>query len=295
MESDLKSVRAVHGAPAGHWVGDGFPVRSLLSLATHGPETSPFLMLDYAGPQTFAPTAQRRGVSEHPHRGFETVTIVRQGELEHRDSTGAGGIIGPGDVQWMTAGAGIVHEEFHSPGFAQDGGVLEMVQIWVNLPAADKDAPPAYQSLRSADIPVVDIADGAGRLRVIAGAYAGVPGAARTFTPMHVWDLQWRRAGQAAFELPEGWTALLVVLTGSVLINGEVVAREAEVVELERVGAAVRIEANHEASLLVLAGEPIDEPVVAWGPFVMNSEEGIRQAVADFRAGRYGRPGGSSA
>ena len=186
----MKRVQGVYSTPQRHWVGDGFPVRSLFSYQSHGKALSPFLLLDHAGPAQFEPTQRRRGVGQHPHRGFETVTIVYAGEGEHHDSTGQGGHIGPGDVQWMTAGAGILHEEYHGEGFSRTGGELEMVQLWVNLPARDKLAPPGYQAIPAARIPEVALADGAGTVRVIAGELDGRQGPAKTFTPMSVWDLR---------------------------------------------------------------------------------------------------------
>ncbi len=285
----MKKILDVSSPPSPHWVGDGFPVRSLFSYSSHGRELSPFLLLDYAGPAEFAPAERPRGVGEHPHRGFETVTIVYQGEVEHRDSTGAGGRIGPGDVQWMTAAAGILHEEFHSREFTNKGGTLEMVQLWVNLPAADKMAPPGYQTLLGSDIPEVQLPDEAGSVRVIAGEHAGRRGAARTFTPVDVWDVRLRAGKKAQFMLPEGHTAAVVVLHGTVQVNGEAIARAAQMVTFDRSGSEVTIEANNDAKLLLLGGQPIDEPIVGYGPFVMNSEAQIRQAVEDFNNGRFGR------
>jgi len=285
----MKKVLGVYNAPPAHWVGDGFLVRSLFSYDGLGRHLSPFLLLDHAAPTVFAPTTKRRGVGLHPHRGFETVTIVYQGEAEHRDSTGAGGLIGPGDVQWMTAAGGILHEEFHSRAFAERGGTMEMVQLWVNLPARDKMGEPGYQHLRSADIPTVALEGGAGSLRVIAGKFAGTRGAARTHTPMDVWDLRLHPGGTARLRAPEGHTLALVVLRGTVLVNGEAVAREGQLVHLHRAGTDVSIEANNEAGVLWLAGEPIDEPVVGYGPFVMNTKAEIQQAIEDFNAGRFAR------
>lgn len=186
----MRQILGVYSAPRPHWVGDGFPVRTMLSHHDQGQHVSPFIILDYAGPAKFKPTTVRRGVDAHPHKGFETVTIVYEGEVEHRDSTGAGGVVGPGDVQWMTAASGIIHEEFHSPAFAAKGGIFEMVQLWVNLPAKDKGAEPGYQSLLASDIPTVDLPKGAGRLRVIAGDYNACKGPARTFTPINIWDVR---------------------------------------------------------------------------------------------------------
>jgi redox-sensitive bicupin YhaK (pirin superfamily) len=227
-------------------------------------------------------------VGVHPHRGFETVTIVYQGEVEHRDSTGNGGLIGPGDVQWMTAASGILHEEFHSRAFTKKGGTLEMVQLWVNLPAKAKNADPGYQTLLDADIPAVDLPDGAGKVRVIAGGFEGRKGPAKTFTPIDIYDVKLNRNGVATFKPAEGHTVAAVVLKGTVLVNGSEIAREAQFALLDRNGGEVIIEANTEASVLILSGEPIDEPVVMRGPFVMNTEGEIRQAMIDFQSGRFG-------
>ncbi|MFK2877309.1 pirin family protein [Rhodanobacter hydrolyticus] len=285
----MKKILGVYSAPRPHWVGDGFPVRSLFSYDSHGRELSPFLLFDYAGPHRFDAAAGPRGVGQHPHRGFETVTIVYEGEVEHRDSTGAGGKIGPGDVQWMTAASGILHEEFHSREFTRSGGTLEMVQLWVNLPAKNKLAAPGYQTLLDANIPSVALPDGAGQLRVIAGEYAGHHGPARTFTAMDVWDVRLKAGKSAAFSVPAGRTLALVVLKGAVLVNGSEVTREAQMVVLERDGSEVALEANSDTTLLLLDGEPIDEPIVGYGPFVMNTREEIGQAVTDFNSGRFGR------
>ena len=284
-----KDVVGRYGNNRGHWVGDGFPVRSLFSYDSLGAHVSPFLLLDYAGPHNFTPTTARRGVGQHPHRGFETVTIVYDGEVEHRDSAGNGGVIGPGDVQWMTAGGGILHEEYHSPGFAKTGGPFRMVQLWVNLPAKDKMAPGGYQAIASADIPVVELPNGAGTARVIAGELLGIKGPARTFTPVNVWDVRIRRDADVTLPLAEGHTAMLVVLGGHVGVNGTQEVGEAEMVLLSREGGEVSIHADGDATLLVLTGEPIDEPIVGYGPFVMNSEAEIRLAIDDFNSGRFAK------
>jgi redox-sensitive bicupin YhaK (pirin superfamily) len=284
----MRKILGVYSAPRGHWVGDGFPVRSLFSHASHGEHVSPFLLLDYAGPADFTPTDKPRGVGTHPHRGFETVTIVYQGEVEHRDSTGQGGVIGPGDVQWMTAAGGILHKEFHSEAFTRKGGPLEMVQLWVNLPAKDKNAEPGYQTLLNRDIPSVTLPNGAGTLRVIAGAYDGKRGPAHTFTPMDVWDVRLKQGSTASFTLPEGRTVAVVVLKGSLQVNGDTSAHEAQFVLLDRNGGEIKLEASSDASFLILSGEPIDEPVVMHGPFVMNTTDEIRQAMVDFQSGKFG-------
>ncbi len=283
----MKKVLGVYSAPRPHWVGDGFPVRSMFSYQSHGKQLSPFLLLDYAGPADFSPTRQARGVGQHPHRGFETVTIVYKGEVAHHDSTGQGGIIGPGDVQWMTAGAGILHEEFHSEAFSKSGGQLEMVQLWVNLPAAKKMTAPGYQAIRDSDIPAVALPDGAGTVRVIAGEFDGNRGPAHTHTPMHVWDLKLNAGSISQLELPEGWHSALIVLRGTVQVNGGVLARDAQMVLLDADGSEVSIEANNDAVVVLISGEPIDEPIVGHGPFVMNTEEQIAEAINDFNAGRF--------
>ncbi|WP_395709622.1 pirin family protein [Reyranella sp.] len=284
-----KKVVGRYGNNRGHWVGDGFPVRSLFSYNTLGEHISPFLLLDYAGPHYFEPTKARRGVGQHPHRGFETVTLVYDGEVEHRDSAGHGGIIGPGDVQWMTAAGGILHEEYHSPAFAKTGGPFRMVQLWVNLPAKHKMAPGGYQAIVSADIPVVELPGGAGKARIIAGELLGAKGPARTFTPINVWDVRLNRDADLTLDLPASHTAMLVVLGGHVTVNGSQEADEAEMVLLGREGRDVAIHADGDATLLVLTGEPIDEPIVGYGPFVMSSEAEIRQAIDDFNAGRFAK------
>lgn len=285
----MKNIIGIYTSPRAHWVGDGFPVRTLFSYDNLGQHISPFLLLDHAAPTEFSPTTERRGVGQHPHRGFETVTIVYQGELEHRDSTGSGGIIGAGDVQWMTAAKGILHEEFHSQGFAQRGGTLEMVQLWVNLPARDKMAAPGYQTLIDGDIPLISLPDDAGNLRLIAGEFAGQQGPARTFTPIDVWDIRLNAGKPLTLDLPAGRNTALVVLHGTVQVNGQELAREGQLVLFERDGQQLSLEANNDAVVLLLSGEPIDEPIVGHGPFVMNNEQEIHQAFIDFQSGGFGR------
>jgi redox-sensitive bicupin YhaK (pirin superfamily) len=285
----MKKIIGVYNAPGKHWVGDGFPVRSLFSYNNHGRLLSPFLMLDYAGPENFDPAPFKRGVGPHPHRGFETVTIIYKGEVDHRDSTGAGGHIGPGDVQWMTAASGIVHEEYHSPAFSEAGGELEMMQLWVNLPAKHTMASPRYQDIRDADIPEVQLPRNAGSVRVIAGDYAGNQGPAQTFTPMNVWDLQLNANGRADLTLPEGQSLAVVVMHGTVQVNDAETLRDAELAILGREGQGFFLDATTEARVLLLSGEPIDEPVVGYGPFVMNSQQEINQAINDYNSGKFGR------
>jgi redox-sensitive bicupin YhaK (pirin superfamily) len=253
-----------------------------------GKQMSPFLMLDYAGPAEFFPTRDRKGVGSHPHRGFETVTIVYEGEVEHQDSTGQGGVIGPGDVQWMTAGAGILHEEFHSNSFAKRGGILRMVQLWVNLPAKDKMATPHYQAIFNEQIPVVALRSDAGTARVIAGEFEEAVGPARTFTPMQVIDLRLKK-GNAMIDAPLGWNTSLVVLRGAVQSGDGVVAKDAQMLMFSSSGEGIEIEVLEDSIALLLTGEPIDEPIVGHGPFVMNTQDEISQAIDDFNNGVFGK------
>ena len=285
----MKKIVSIQHASHGHWVGDGFPVRTIFSHHSHGTSISPFLLLDYAGPAEFPPSDKPRGVEVHPHKGFETVTIVYSGEVEHRDSTGGGGVIGPGDVQWMTAASGLVHEEMHGRDFTKRGGILEMVQLWVNLPAKDKLGKPHYQGITSKQIPQVALPDDAGSVRVIAGSYGGTAGPAHTFTPINVWDVRLHAGKAVDLMVPEGRTTLLFVLSGHIeLTSGEFV-RDAGLVILEPEGDKVSLTALEPTKMLVLEGKPIDEPVVAHGPFVMNTEAEIRQAFEQFRAGQMGQ------
>jgi hypothetical protein len=282
----MKKMEQIFRNDSPHWVGDGFPVRSLFSYHDDAAAISPFLLLDYGGPWNFGPSIGRpRGVGEHPHRGFETVSIVYDGEVSHRDSTGGGGTIGPGDVQWMTAGSGVLHEEFHSPGFSRTGGPLRMAQLWVNLPAKDKMSPAKYQAITRDMIPVHEL--GGGRARIIAGELDGTKGPASTFTPINLWDVRLDAGAALTLALPHGHTTMIAVLAGHVTIGGQGVG-EAEIVSLSRDGADIALGADGDAMLLVMTGEPIDELVVGYGPFVMNSEEEIREAVADFNAGKFG-------
>lgn len=277
-------IRIVKSAP--HTVGDGFAIRRPLPGA--GIQAiDPFLLLDHAGPTVIRPSDTPRGVDEHPHKGFETVTIVLQGELQHRDSAGNSGALRAGDVQWMTAASGIVHEEKHGEEFTRRGGTVEIVQLWVNLPARFKTEPPAYQDLRGRDIPVVGL-EGGGAVRVIAGAFGAAAGAARTFIPVDLLDVGMRAAEEATIAWPEGHTAGLYVIRGAVtLSNGESV-RESELAGFTLDGTELRLRATEESRFLLLGGEPIDEPVVTYGPFVMSTMEEIRQAYQEYREGAMG-------
>ncbi|MBC7752438.1 MAG: pirin family protein [Candidatus Saccharibacteria bacterium] len=284
----MKKILGTYSSPRQHWVGDGFPVRTLFSYDTLGEQMSPFLMLDYAGPTEFTPTTTPRGVGQHPHRGFETVTIVYKGEVSHRDSSGGGGTIGPGDVQWMTAGAGVIHEEFHSPEYTKTGGEFEMVQLWVNLPAKDKMTPGHYQGILNAQIPVAQLPNNAGQVRVIAGDYEGHKGPAETYSPIDVWDVQLNAGKHVPFAVNEGHTVAVVVLKGTVQVNNSQIAREAQMVVLDQVGTEFTLEANTDAKFLILSGLPLNEPIAGYGPFVMNTTQEIDESIRDFNNGRFG-------
>jgi len=284
----MKKVAFIKRSNDSHWVGDGFPVRNIFLYNDVAEELSPFLLMDYAGPAHFEPTTRRRGVGAHPHRGFETVTIMYHGEVSHRDTAGGGGTIGAGDVQWMTAGSGLLHEECHSSDYARRGGPFEMVQLWVNLPANDKMSAPSYQGIVDAQIPRVGLPGDAGALRVIAGRYGEAQGPARTFTPMNVWDLRMPAGESQSLDLPPGHTTALFVLHGAIRI-GDHRVRAAELAVMERDGSQLALAASQDSILLLLGGEPLNEPIVGHGPFVMNTRDEIDQALRDFSSGRFGR------
>ena len=285
----MRKVIGVYRNQNMHWVGDGFPVKNLFSYDRLGQAVSPFLLLDYAAPYQFQPTTAQHGVGSHPHRGFETVTIAYKGEVEHKDSSGGGGIIKTGDVQWMTAGAGVVHEEFHSKEFAKKGGLFEMVQLWVNLPAKDKMTPARYQAIDNSDIPVVNFADDAGQIRVIAGTFHDVKGPASTFSSINVWDGQLKAEKSEHIHVPMSHTVLVVILEGEMLINGTQKVQDSSIVLFEQNDdPAILLEAIQDTKFLVLTGEPLNEPIQGYGPFVMNTKEEIVEAFNDFNNGKFG-------
>jgi quercetin 2,3-dioxygenase len=274
--------------PPGHWVGDGFPARTYLS--PHDDlerRVSPFLLLDYGGRYDFTPTRHRRGVGGHPHRGFETVTLSWEGRIAHHDSAGNAGVIGPGDVQWMTAGSGVLHSEYHDAAFARTGGTLHGVQIWIDLPAAEKMHPPRYQSLVAEKIPTSDVAGGLGQVRVIAGQYGATTGAARTFSPIDLWDVSLRASGRLNVSFAEADSVAILVVGGAVRVN-ESPVHDGNLVVFANRGHDIGIDAVSDSQFLVLHGTPLDQPVVAHGPFVMNTSEQIHEAIADFQSGAFG-------
>lgn len=288
----MKKLEFIKRSNGSHWVGDGFPVQNIFSYNDIAKNISPFLMMDHAGPVDFPPTQQKLGVGQHPHRGFETVTIVYDGGVSHRDSSGAGGTIGPGDVQWMTAASGLIHEEFHSEDYARQGGRFEMIQLWVNLPAKDKMTKPGYQGITAEQIPTVTLPNDAGIARVIAGTYAigqsNATGAAHTFTPMNVWDMRLKGGHSVSIDLPEGHTASLYVLRGALNVDSQPV-KTSEMAVMESKGTTLTFDIVEDAVVLLLSGEPLNEPIVGHGPFVMNTSEEISQAMRDFRDGKFGQ------
>lgn len=285
----MKKIVGVVKTDQSHWVGDGFHVRSLFSYDRLGQAISPFLLLDYAAPYDFKATTAQRGVGSHPHRGFETVTLAYQGEVTHKDSSGGGGTIKTGDVQWMTAAGGLVHEEFHSEDFSRKGGTFEMVQLWVNLPSHAKMTAPRYQTIAAQDIARVELDEAGSYLRVIAGEYEQTKGTATTFTPVNMWDGVLKAGHQQHFFVPVTHNALLVVLSGQVLVNGTQKVGDHSIVIFAHDGEAdFQVEALEDAKFLVLSGEPLNEPIQGYGPFVMNSKQEIIQAFDDFNAGKFG-------
>ncbi|MBZ5713612.1 pirin family protein [Nannocystis pusilla] len=289
LAARARRVESVHRGGPMHWVGDGFHVRGVFPGRSLPMErTSPFLLLDHHPRQVYpALTQGRRGVGWHPHRGFETVTLAWEGTVAHRDTAGHSGIIGPGDVQWMTAASGILHEEYHEQEFSRRGGPVRLLQLWVNLPARLKMSEPGYQPITAAQIPTVALDEDAGQVRVIAGEFAGARGPARTHTPISLLDVELRAKGRLVVPLPQDHNALVLVESGHAKAGSEH-GRDGELFVFENDGAFVELVAKEDSHLVVLAGEPIDEPIASYGPFVMNTRVEIAAAVRDFEAGKFG-------
>ena len=280
--------RVFQGAPD-HWVGDGFHVSNYFPSQTDFEKRmSPFFLLDYHKPEEYAPTTRRRGVGTHPHRGFETVTVAYQGSVAHKDSAGNGGVIRPGEVQWMTAGAGILHNEYHDESFGKTGGVMHMLQIWVNLPRKHKLTAPKYQGLERAVIPEAAIAGGGGVARVISGAFEDTKGPASTFSPAHMLDLRLKPGATVRLPTPKDYNTALLVLQGQVKANGSPPASDGEFILFKNDGDEVVVESLTESIVMFLSGAPIEEPLVHYGPFVMNTVDEINQAIEDYNAGKFG-------
>lgn len=287
---ELKNIQGIYKGQIPHMVGDGFKV---FNYFPHGnpiaEEVNPFILLDYNAPHYFSPSRLPRGVGTHPHRGFETVTIVYEGALAHKDSTGAGGVIRAGDVQWMTAASGILHQEFHEIEFAKQGGTLHAVQLWVNLPAKDKMSPPKYQTLLKKDINAFEVDNRGSVVRIIAGDFQGKKGLASTFTPMHVYDVRLRKDAELSFDLPESYNTMLLVTAGSLLVNHEKSVGFKDLALFGHHGEKIVLKAQEDSIVLVLSGEPINEPFIQAGPFVMNTQQEILQAQKDYNSGKFGR------
>jgi redox-sensitive bicupin YhaK (pirin superfamily) len=289
MDNTLNTrlIAGVYKGASPHWVGDGFRVSNFFpSGAVPYEKISPFFLMDYHAPHAYPPSERPRGVGSHPHRGFETVTIAFEGSVAHHDSKGNSGVIGPGDVQWMTAASGILHKEYHEAEFSRRGGTMHMMQLWVNLPKADKMSAPRYQAITAEQIAKVPLPQG--EVRVIAGEYRGARGPAKTFSPINLWEVRLQAGGKLDVSFSARQNTALLVMQGEVKVQGERSAKSGELVLFENEGEAIEVEAQHDAQLLLLNGEPLDEPVFAYGPFVMTNEQEIRDAISDFQAGKFG-------
>jgi redox-sensitive bicupin YhaK (pirin superfamily) len=287
MEANLKKVAGVLNAPAPHMVGDGFRVHNFFPSG-YKIKMSPFFLLDYNAKINFSARNEPRGVGVHPHRGFETVTIAYHGAVAHHDSAGNSGIIHPGDVQWMTAASGILHKEYHEENFSKTGGAFQMVQLWVNLPAKDKMSVPKYQDIKQADMPKYNLPEEGGVVEVIAGEYDGLKGSASTFTPLNLFNARLKKGGKAKFSFPSDFNTGFVIIEGGIVINKEEVAIADQFVHFANEGSEIEIEALENSVILVLSGEPIDEPIEQYGPFLMNKPEEIKQAINDYNQGKFG-------
>lgn len=284
-----RTIERVFRGSREYWVGNGFHVSNYFPSATDFEKRmSPFFLLDYHRPQEYAPTTKKRGVGTHPHRGFETVTIAYQGAVAHKDSAGNGGVIYPNEVQWMTAGGGILHNEYHEAEFAKRGGIMQMMQIWVNLPRAHKMASPKYQALTTQIIPEVSLPENHGIARIISGEYEGTKGAATTFTPAHMLDLRLKAGAETRLNTPREYNTALLVLQGRARANESADVNEGDCLLFHNDGEEVQIHSLSDSIVLFLSGEPIEEPLVHYGPFVMNSVDEINEAVDDFNAGKFG-------
>ncbi|MBX7117092.1 MAG: pirin family protein [Myxococcaceae bacterium] len=284
-----RSIEGIYKAPGLHWVGDGFRVAGYFSVIPNAVrKLDPFLLLDYHPAYHYAPSEKPRGVGVHPHRGFETVTLAFQGSVAHHDSTGAGGVIGPGDVQWMTAASGILHKEYHEANFSRQGGTFQMAQLWVNLPKTHKMGSPRYQGIVAKDMGQVRLPHEAGLVRVVAGTFQGVKGPAMTHSPMSLLDIQLNEGGTVSLDFPAAFSLGMVVMAGDISINDSANATLHDFIVFERDGEHVLVNAKTKSQLLVMAGQPLNEPIVQYGPFVMNTEREIQEAFVDFQGGRFG-------
>ena len=287
----LRSIEAILPPDNLHYVGDGFRVYGI--LGRREPLTmkrmSPFLLMDYAPVHYFAPNdGPPRGVGSHPHRGIETVTIAYKGKVEHNDSTGAGGVIEEGGVQWMTSGKGILHKEYHEKNFSKKGGEMQMVQLWVNLPAKDKMTEPKYQNIENNDLAKVDLGNGVGTIDIIAGEFENNKGPASSFSPLSLFNVKLKKGKGTSLSFKESHNTGLLVIKGNVTINNSEKAPTNHFVLFNNKGSEFTIRADDDAEILILSGEPIDEPIASYGPFVMNTNDEIRQTIDDFNNGKFG-------
>ena len=284
---ETKQIEKVLKAPAPHMVGDGFRVHNFFPSG-YKINMSPFFLMDYGSKIEFSARKEPRGVGVHPHRGFETVTIAYHGAVAHHDSSGNSGVIYPGDVQWMTAASGILHKEYHEAQYSLAGGPFQMVQLWVNLPAKDKMGKPGYQEIKQADMAHFDLPENGGKIEIIAGDYQGIKGNAKTFTPIELYNARLNKGGETTFNFPEHFNTGFMVIEGSIKINGSETAIADNFVHFSNKGTEIKIEALENSVILVLSGEPIDEPIAQYGPFLMNTEAEIHQAIEDYNQGRFG-------
>jgi redox-sensitive bicupin YhaK (pirin superfamily) len=286
----IKQVERIFSPPNPHFVGDGFRVHNFIPSTGHlsMQRMNPFIMLDYNSKHYFPPGEHQRGVGVHPHRGFETVTIAYKGKVAHHDSSGGGGIIGEGDVQWMTAAGGVLHKEYHEEIFSREGGEFQMVQLWVNLPAKDKMSSPKYQAIKNQEMGVFNLRDAAGTIEIIAGAYENVKGPATTFTAVNMFNAKLKKGGKATFSFPAHFNTSLLVIEGNISVNNSSEVPTNHFVLMQNQGENFSIEAYEESLVLILSGEPIHEPIAAHGPFVMNTREELMQAFDDFYNGKFG-------
>jgi redox-sensitive bicupin YhaK (pirin superfamily) len=285
-----KSVQQILAPPAPHMVGDGFRVHNFFpsGYSMNQRRMSPFFMMDYNSKIDFSPRETPRGVGVHPHRGFETVTIAYHGKVAHHDSFGNSGVISEGDVQWMTAASGILHKEYHEEEFSKKGGLFQMVQLWVNLPSQDKKSKPKYQAITQEQMGKFTLPENGGTVEVIAGEFNGVKGPASTFTPINMYNIRMNKGGNVMLNLPENFNTGILVVEGSVKVNENESAPQDHFILFKNDGEGISLHAEENAVLLVLSGEPIDEPIAAYGPFVMNTYDEIQEAMDDFRKGKYG-------
>jgi len=284
---ETKQIEKVLKAPAPHMVGDGFRVHNFFP-GGYQINMSPFFLMDYGSKIEFSARKEPRGVGVHPHRGFETVTIAYHGAVSHHDSYGNSGVIYPGDVQWMTAASGVLHKEYHETNYSLAGGPFQMVQLWVNLPAKDKMGKPGYQAIKQADMAHFDVPEDGGKIEIIAGNYEGIKGNAATFSPIELYNARLNKGGQATFNFPEHYNTGFMVIEGSIKINGSETATADHFVHFGNKGTMIKIEALENSVILILSGAPIDEPIAQYGPFLMNTEAEIHQAIEDYNHGKFG-------